>query len=180
MAVPRILEFAVAIAGLSFLCGAAQAQNAMLSSTASTQGSGTSSGTTQPAGTFSKTPAPMLPTGSRPPARQTTQTRSIPISELLSGVTLTDEQRSKIEQTSKDMRSRMNLVVNDPKENADQKQAMLDGLQRMEVQQVYLLLTPDQRAQVRQKLVALRGGDQQPTQNVPPKPLPNRQQTQGK
>ena len=56
----------------------------------------------------------------------------------------------------------MDLVVHDKNENADQKQAMLEGLQRLELREVYLLLTPDQRIGVKNKIAAQRAAEEQP------------------
>lgn len=51
----------------------------------------------------------------------------------------------------------MDAVLNDPKEDSDQKQAMISGLQRIELQKVFLLLTPDQRDTFRKQIMENRG-----------------------
>lgn len=47
----------------------------------------------------------------------------------------------------------MDLVVNDDKETADQKEAMVAGLQRMRLRQIFMVLTREQRMELRKTLV---------------------------
>ena len=98
----------------------------------------------------------------RATARVLPQGKPVSIDELLSGITLSNEQKVKIDQVRKDMHERMDTVVRDKNENMDQKQAMLQGLQHMELRAVYLLLTPDQRISARKTVEAHRAAVQQP------------------
>ena len=70
------------------------------------------------------------------------------------GLTLSEEQKAKVDQIHKDIISRMEIVAKDPAENADQKGAMLEGLARMERNQIFQILTPEQQAEVRRKIAA--------------------------
>ena len=76
--------------------------------------------------------------------------------DIFAGLTLTDEQKAKVDQIHKDIISRMKIVAKDPAENADQKGAMLEGLARMERNQIFQILTPEQQAEVRKKIAARR------------------------
>jgi hypothetical protein len=161
----RALELAAFVAGVSILCGSAQAQNDQLASTPTVQGSGAPSVLTQtPIGTASAPMLQRIPRTTTP--RVPPKAKPISLDDLLAGITLSDEQRPRIEQVRKDMRARMDRVVYDKNENADQKQAMLQGLQHMELREVYLLLTQDQRMEVRNKIAAQRAAEQQPIQKV--------------
>ena len=71
---------------------------------------------------------------------------------LFSGLDLTDDQKTKIAQIHKDLDDRIDLVKRDDRDNADQKEALIQGMQLMERQNVYLVLTPEQRREVNKKL----------------------------
>jgi hypothetical protein len=64
------------------------------------------------------------------------------------GLTYTDEQKAKISAIHQDIKTRMEAVTNDGKLNADQKEAMLTGYQRMERGQVFMVLTSEQQKEV--------------------------------
>lgn len=90
----------------------------------------------------------------------------------LQGLTLTEDQKVKIDQIHQDMKSRMEIVAKDPAENADQKGAMLEGMARMERRQVFQVLTLEQQAEVRKKIRARRAAEQEKDKNqtaLPPK-----------
>jgi Spy/CpxP family protein refolding chaperone len=72
------------------------------------------------------------------------------------GLTLTAEQKAKIDQIHKDMITRMDIVAKDPASSADQKEAMLVGYARMERNQIFQILTPEQKAEVHKKIIARR------------------------
>jgi hypothetical protein len=158
----RSLELAAVVAGVSILCGSAQAQNALLVSTPAVQESGVQAEVAQPLNSSASTPGSTSQRMPRTTPRVLPQGKPISIDDLLTGITLSDEQKPRIEQVRKNMRARMDLVVHDKNENADQKQAMLQGLQRMELREVYLLLTPDQRIEAKNKIAAQRAAEQQP------------------
>ena len=50
----------------------------------------------------------------------------------------------------------MDIVAKDPKSNSDQKQAMLEGMVRIEQTQIFQVLTPVQQSEVRKKAAARR------------------------
>jgi Spy/CpxP family protein refolding chaperone len=79
----------------------------------------------------------------------------------LAGLTLTDDQKAKIEQIHQDAKSHMDIVIKDKASNGDQKQAMLEGFARIERSQVFHVLTPDQQSEVRKKIAARRAADQE-------------------
>ena len=167
----RALELATFVAGVSILCGSAHAQNALLVSTPAIQGSGTPGEVTQSPNITLSTPTPQrMPRTTNP--RALPQGKPISIDDLLAGITQSDEQKLRIEQVRRDMRARMDLVIHDKNENIDQKQAMLQGLQHMELREVYLLLTQDQRVEVRKKIAAQRAAEQEPPQSVQQEPRP--------
>jgi hypothetical protein len=74
---------------------------------------------------------------------------------------LTDAQKAKIDQIRQNMKARMDAVAKDEKENEDQKDAMLDGLQHMELRQVLQVLTPVQLSEVRKKVMIPRAAEQE-------------------
>lgn len=163
----RLLALTAILAGVSLLCGSAQPQNALLTSSSAAQGGVAPAEVNQTPNSPATAPSAALQHTPRATPRAVPQGKSISVEDLLSAITLSDEQKPRIDQVRKDMRARMDRVAHDQNENADQKNAMLQGLQRMEVRQVYLLLTPDQRIEVRNKIAAQRAADQQP-QKVQP------------
>jgi len=84
------------------------------------------------------------------------------------GLKYTDEQQAKIDQIHQNIKSRIDAVEKDDKLNADQKAAMLQGLQRMERGEVYKALTTDQQAAVRKSMLARRAAQQAVQQKQPP------------
>lgn len=84
------------------------------------------------------------------------------------GLKYTDDQQTKIDQIHQNIKSRMDAVVKDDKLNADQKAAMLQGLQRIERGEVYKALTPEQQATVRKIMLARRAAEQEEKQKQSP------------
>ncbi len=168
----RAIALVAVVAGVSTLCGSAQAQNALSVSTPAAQTSGAPSVATQPSDSAASTSPLTLKRMPRPTPRVPPQGKPISIDDLLAGITLSSEQKPRIDQVRKDMRARMYRVAHDQNENQDQKQAMLQGLQHMELREVYLLLTSEQRIEVRKKVEAQRAAEQ-PPQTVPPGARPN-------
>ena len=79
----------------------------------------------------------------------------------LAGLTLSEDQSAKIAQIRQTMKSRMDVVVQDQQSSREMKEAMLEGLQRMERRQVFEVLTPEQRSEVRKKILAQREAERQ-------------------
>ena len=85
------------------------------------------------------------------------------------GLTYTAEQQAKIDQIRQTANQRIEAVKKDEKLSPEAKQAMLDGYRRMEMQDLFQVLTPEQQAEVRKKASARRAA-QQKKQNRPPTP----------
>jgi len=69
-------------------------------------------------------------------------------------LTLTADQKAKIDEIHQKTKSRLDAVVKDEKLDADQKGAMLVGYRRLENGQIFNLLTPEQRIVVRERIRA--------------------------
>ena len=76
------------------------------------------------------------------------------------GLAYTAEQKAKIDQIRQTARQRLDAVKNDEKLSPEAKQAMLDGYQRMELREMFEVLTPAQKAEVRRKAQARRAAQQ--------------------
>ena len=159
----RYAEKATIAAGflLLFVAPAAQhAQSSLLSTTsATTQGN---SAAPVPAPDSS---LPLIPMSAQQHASHTNmsmapQKSSLSVEDELSTISLTDDQKAKIDEIGKDTKARIESVARDEKETADQKQAMIEGIQRIKLQQVYLALTPAQRTEFRKKALAQRAAEQ--------------------
>ena len=106
----------------------------------------------QPDSSRTTMPAPHLSSGAD--SRATSQRQMVQIENYIMSLTLTDDQKAQISQIHQDMKSRMELVAKDSNETIDQKEAMIDGLKRMRLRQIVMLLTPEQRSELRKKLSA--------------------------
>lgn len=82
------------------------------------------------------------------------------------GLKFTDGQQAKIDEIRQDIKVRREAVVKDERLNTTQKEAMLEGYQRLENVQVFEVLTPEQQKEVRKKIVARRAAGRQ---QAPPK-----------
>lgn len=92
--------------------------------------------------------------------------------EMLSGLPLDAEQKAAIEQIHQAMKTKMEIVARDNNESPEQKSAMLEGLQRMQLTQVFAVLTRAQREDVRKRVLATRPA---PRANAPtPRTVPSR------
>jgi len=80
------------------------------------------------------------------------------------GLKFTAEQKAKIDEIQKNMKTRMDIVAKDEKLSPEQKGAMLDGYRRMERAQVYKVLTPEQQLEIRKKILAERAAQQKQQQ----------------
>ena len=90
------------------------------------------------------------------------------------GLAYTPEQKAKIDQIRRTARQRLDTVNKDEKLAPEVKAAMLDGYQRMELREMFDVLTPAQQAEVRRKALARRAAQQlveeQTKQNKPSTP----------
>ena len=66
----------------------------------------------------------------------------------------------------------MDIVAKDPKSNSDQKQAMLEGMVRIEQTQIFQVLTPVQQSEVRKKAAARRAAAEEGKKKQPGQPMP--------
>ena len=98
----------------------------------------------------------------RPVKSNPAQGRYISPSEFLAGLTLTDDQKAKINQIREDTRSRLAAVAKDEKLGPEVKEAMLGGFQRIENSKIFEVLTPEQQGEVRRRLATLRAAALQP------------------
>lgn len=90
--------------------------------------------------------------------------------DVYAGLQFTDDQKTKISQIHHDFKSRMDAVANDEKLDKEQKEAMTDGYRRMENGEIFKVLTPEQQAEVRKRVHALRAAEQQKQKKAMPAP----------
>ena len=89
------------------------------------------------------------------------------------GLTYTAEQQAKIDQIRQTANQRIEAVNKDEKLSPEAKEAMLNGYRRIEIQEMFQVLTPEQQAEVSKKAHARRAAQQaaqQKKQNRPPTP----------
>lgn len=107
--------------------------------------------------------------GSPPPSARKARThapaarpkRGTPLADDFTGLTLTGDQKAKVDQIHKDMKLRMDAMVKDENLDAVQKDAMLVGLLRIESRQIDTVLTPEQRLEVRNRILARRAAERE-------------------
>lgn len=92
----------------------------------------------------------------RPTARQRTP---ITEAEILSGVNLSDEQKASVDRIHHETRAKMEIVSKDGNESPEQKAAMIEGMNRIQLRQVFDVLKPEQQEQVRKKILAMRSAN---------------------
>jgi hypothetical protein len=92
-----------------------------------------------------------------PVGRPTRDTRA---TDDFAGLKFTDDQKAKIDEVHQHMATRKDAVIKSDKLNADQKEAMVAGLGRMERGQIVKLLTPEQQTEVLKKVRAEHAGTQ--------------------
>jgi len=84
------------------------------------------------------------------------------------GLKFTDEQKVKIDEIHRRIATRKDVVVKSEKLDADQKEAMIAGLGRMERGEIAKLLTPEQQKEVLKRVRAgqavAQGNKQSPSQ----------------
>jgi len=76
------------------------------------------------------------------------------------GLDYTDEQKVEIEQIRREAKAHKDVIAKDDKLTPDQKDAMLLGYTRVEYGQLYRVLTPEQKRQIRHRNLARRAADQ--------------------
>jgi hypothetical protein len=77
-----------------------------------------------------------------------------------SGLTLTDDQKAEIDKIHRETKLHQEVVYQDEKLTADQKQAMIEGYSRIAYGQIYRQLTPEQKRRVQQRIRARRADDE--------------------
>ena len=110
----------------------------------------------------------------RPVKSDSSQLRYISPSEFLAGLTLTDEQKTKINRIRDDTTSHLAAVAKDQELGPEVKDAMIGGYERIENSQIFGVLTTDQQKQVRRRLATLRATAQQPQGPLQQSPVPAR------
>lgn len=89
-------------------------------------------------------------------------------------LTYTPEQQAKIDQIQTNTKQRIDAVIRDEKLDRETKEAMVNGYRRIESQELFRVLTPEQQKEVRKKALARRTAEQQAQQqkkqNRPPMP----------
>jgi Spy/CpxP family protein refolding chaperone len=106
-----------------------------------------------------------------PKAARVSRPKRVPSkADDFAGLNLTDDQKAKIEQVHQSMKRRRDAMVKDEKLTADQRDAMLEGYERMERGQVFELLTTEQRKEVRERIRARHAAEQvEQKKQSPPK-----------
>jgi Spy/CpxP family protein refolding chaperone len=84
------------------------------------------------------------------------------------GLDFTSDQQAQIRHIRDDIGARRDAVIKDQKLDEDQRAAMLQGYQRIEYREIYELLTPDQRVEVRKKVQSRRAMEQREQQHQSP------------
>jgi Spy/CpxP family protein refolding chaperone len=90
--------------------------------------------------------------------------------DLLGGLTLTDDQKTKIGQIREETKSHMAAVANDKQLSPEAAEAMRRGYQRFENGKILEVLTPEQQQEVRKRIAAWRaaaGKSQYPLRRNP-------------
>src|SRR5262249_51454359 len=90
--------------------------------------------------------------------------------DVLEGLTLTDEQKGKIEQIRAEAKSRRAAVAHDKTLSPEAVDAMLRGYQRFENGKILEVLAPAQQHEVRKKIATWRvgaGKSQYPMRQLP-------------
>ena len=119
-------------------------------------------------------PAPAVdaaPPAIEAPSVASSGRRARQATDIFAGLTYTDEQKAKIDQIRETTKAHMDTVIRDDKLSVDQKQAMLQGYQRIEAGQIFEILTPAQQRDVRKKLTTQRSAERQPQKPQPQPPV---------
>jgi len=161
----RFAKQMASAAGIFFLCAAPGLTQSQSSPAPS-----------NPPGQSSPPPSP-----SSAPSPKPTQRKPLPVvrpkkapspADDFAGLTLTDEQKAKIDKIHEDMKVRVDAVKKDEKLSPEQRDAFLTGYERMERGQVFAALTPEQQKEVRAKIRARHTAEQEEKKKQQPKLLP--------
>ena len=95
--------------------------------------------------------------------------------EYLAGLTLTNDQKAKINKIREDTESHLATVARDQKLAPEVKEAMIGGYKRIENSKIFAVLTPEQQQQVRKRIATLRAAAQQPQRPGEQAPAPANQ-----
>lgn len=107
----------------------------------------------------SSPPAPtQIPYRTSPPLRAK---RAPTPRDLFAGLQYTEDQKAEIRKIHEDIKSRMDAVIKNDKLDPEQKGAFLQGFERMERNEVYKVLTPEQKIEARKRMQALLRQDAQ-------------------
>jgi Spy/CpxP family protein refolding chaperone len=112
-----------------------------------------------------------------PPGIRPTRARRptyISPAEYLTGLTLTEDQKAKINQIREDTKSHLAVVAKDQKLGPEVKDAMAGGYQRIENSKIFEVLTPEQQQQVRRRIATLRAAAREPQDPLEQPPVPGR------
>jgi Spy/CpxP family protein refolding chaperone len=82
------------------------------------------------------------------------RSNSAPPPDLLVGVTLTDVQKTKIEEIREQTKSQLAAVASDKTLSPETMDAMMRGYQRIENGKIFDVLTPEQQVEVRKRMAA--------------------------
>jgi len=123
----------------------------------------------------SPNPSPVTAPTPRMEVPATPETQDTKLKDLFGDLTLTEEERTKIKDIHRETARRIELVQKDTKLNADQKDAMITGIGRLERSQIFQLLTPEQKEAVLKRYRAEHGAGRPAPKTIPrPMPKPNR------
>ncbi len=116
-------------------------------------------------------PVPIPPKITRP----TRMTKEPGPMDDVAGLDFTDDQKARINKIQEDFKARLDAVIKDDKLSPEQKGAMLQGFQHMERGEVYKVLTREQQAEVRKRILARRATAQKEQQgrNTQATPTPH-------
>ena len=142
MKLNRLAGWATALAGFLFLSAAPGLTCAQVSQSAALQ------------------PPHMV----APAARATRDSRS---TDEFAGLKFTDEQQAKIDEIHRRMAARKEVVLKSENLKADQKDAMIAGLGRMERGEIIKLLTPEQQKEVLKKARAAQAAAREDKKQSP-------------
>jgi hypothetical protein len=87
--------------------------------------------------------------------------KSAPAPDFFEGLTLTDEQKAKIEEIRQDTKSRLEAVSKNDTLGPEVKDAMVGGFQRIENSKIYDVLSPEQQRAVRRRASAWKAAQKQ-------------------
>lgn len=105
-----------------------------------------------------------LPPGAAPSAPMMSAPRGKPAAavDLLQGLTLTDDQKAKIDQIRADIKSRVATVANDKQLSPEVADAFRTGYLRSESVKILEVLNPEQRKEVRKRIAERRAAAGKP------------------